>query len=98
MSSTNEGIGWLPVEARTALEDEKDKASLGQAEHLLALDSRARVLALLERATCRNTEDQECPPLRPADLRRVLESFPGETPVDETVLMQRFATMIEPPT
>jgi hypothetical protein len=97
MSGTNEGLGWLPIDARAALEEEQDKASAAEAEKLLALDPRARVLALMERAACRNAEEQECPLLRPADLRRVLESFPGVVPPDDAVLIGRFADMLKPP-
>lgn len=97
MSGTSEGLGWLPVDARAALEDEQDHASAAEADKLLALDPRARVLALMERAACRSAEDQEWPLLRPGDLRRVLESFPGVVPPEDALLMRRFAAMLKPP-
>lgn len=97
MSGTNEGLGWLPVDARAALKEEQDKASATEADRLLTLDPRARVLALLERAACRSAEEKERPLLRPADLRRLLESFPGDAAVDDVLLTRRFAAMLDPP-
>ncbi|WP_372624402.1 hypothetical protein [Falsiroseomonas sp.] len=91
---TDKGIGWLPVEARDKLEMEQERASAERAEKLLALDPRARVLALLELATCRATEDEDCPVLSPPDLQRVLESFPGEPALDEALLRQRLPTLL----
>jgi hypothetical protein len=91
MSGTaNKGVGWLPVEARDKMEMEQERASAGQGERLLALDPRARVLALLEWAASRNAEDPDGAPLSPADLKRVLESFPGAEPVEEARLEQHF--------
>ncbi len=92
--TTDHGMGWLPVEARDSLEAEHEKASAKEAERLLALPPRERVLALLERATCRSPEELDCPSLTLSDLRRVLESFPGEAPLAETMLEERFAEMI----
>ncbi|WP_270936329.1 hypothetical protein [Falsiroseomonas oryzae] len=93
----SEGLGWLPVEAREKLEEEQDRASAAEAERLLALDPRARVLALVERAACRAAEDAAPAPLRLADLARVLESFPGAAPVDPAALAERFPSMLGPP-
>lgn len=97
MSGTNEGIGWLPVEAREALEEEQAKASAEAADKLVALDPRARVLALLERAASRSADATSGPVLRPADLARVLESFPGAMPADAAELAARFPMLVTPP-
>ena len=92
----SEGIGWLPVGARAALEEEQDKASAAQAAELLALDPRARVLALLDRLGCVGAADAACPKLRPADLAQVLASFEGaETPAAEALAM-RYPGLVEP--
>ena len=95
MSSTNEGLGWLPVEAREELEEQQDNASATQAERLIALDPRARVLALLDRLACRSAEDTDCPRLRPSDLRRVIESFPGEARVEAAALAENYPGLVE---
>jgi len=92
MSEVTDGSGWLPVEARDALEAEQDKARAELVERLLALDARARVLALLEHAVpCAGEVPPQ--PLRPADLARLLESFPGAEPADAKALEARFPTL-----
>lgn len=92
----SEGIGWLPVEAREQLEEEKDRARAEQVETLLKLDPRARVLALLERAACREAEGAAaCPALRAEELARLLDSFPGVVPADAAELAKRFPGMVE---
>lgn len=94
MSDPSERVGWLPVEARDLLEDERDRASAAEADKLLKLDPRARVLALMERAACRSAEDSTCPALRPADLARVLGSFTGVVPPDADHLARHFPQMV----
>jgi hypothetical protein len=94
MSGINEGLGWLPVDARDALAEEQARASAKAAEALLAMDPRARAVALMVRAACRGAEEGECPPLTAADLARVLESFPGVLPVDEAAIARHFAAML----
>jgi hypothetical protein len=67
--------GWLPIEA---LDDEQARlqdASGAEAERLLALPERARVLELLRLA---RADANVKAPLRPADLARVLARFAGE--------------------
>ena len=93
MSGTNEGLGWVPVEAREELEREGDRASAEEAERLLALDPRARVLALLELVARHGAEDARAEALRPADLARVLESFSGETQVTAEELESRLPAL-----
>jgi hypothetical protein len=95
MSGTNKGLGWVPVEAREELEREEERASAAEADRLLALDPRERVLALLERVACRAAEGATPVMLRPADIARVLESFPGETPVTAEELARRFPSIAE---
>ncbi|HEV7264259.1 MAG TPA: hypothetical protein VGN83_04985 [Falsiroseomonas sp.] len=88
MSDPADRFGWLPVAAKDALEAEKDKASTAEADRLLSLDPRARVLALLEHL--RPAAGDAPPALRPADLVRILESFPGDMPADAGWLVERF--------
>ena len=95
MSGSNEGLGWLPVEAREDLAEQRQRASAEQAEKLIAWDPRARVLALLDRLACRSAEDADCPRLHPADLQRVIESFPGETAVDAEALATNYPGLVE---
>ena len=95
MGTTNEGIGWLPVEAREALAEEQDKASADEAARLIAMEPRARVLALFDRLACRSADAQGCPRLRPADLQRVLESFEGATPLDAAELAANYPALAE---
>jgi hypothetical protein len=95
MSGTNEGLGWLPVEAREELEEQQAGASAKQAEKIIALDPRARLLALLDRAACRGVEEGDCPRLRPADLHRVIESFPGAAAVEIAALVTRYPMLVE---
>ncbi|PWS35439.1 hypothetical protein DFH01_17645 [Falsiroseomonas bella] len=97
MSGLNDGSGWLPVEAQDALEEQRDKASAEEAERLVALDPRARVLVLLDRLACRSVEESDCPRLRPADLARVLQSFPGEAMPDTAGLAGRFPDLVAAP-
>jgi hypothetical protein len=53
------------------------------------------VLALLERATCRDAEDTlACPTLRPAELARPLDSFPGVVPADAAALAKRLPGLV----
>ncbi len=78
----SEGIGWLPVEAREQLEEEQAKAGAEVIEKLLALDDRARVLALLDWVLTPPAE-RNPPHLRPEHLRRLLESFAGANPLPE---------------
>jgi hypothetical protein len=92
MSGADDVSGWLPVEAQDQLQEERAKASAAEAERLLALDPRARVLALLDRAVAGSA--QEGPLLCPADLRRVLEGFPGVLPVEEDELEARYAGLL----
>lgn len=92
--TTDKGIGWLPVEARDRLEEESGKASAVRAQALLALDPRARVLALLDHAACRDAEEQAERALSAADLKRVLESFPGAAPVEEAALAERLPALL----
>jgi hypothetical protein len=87
MSEPADRSGWLPVAAQDALEAEKEKASAAEAERLLALDARARVLALLDKL---RPAPEDPAPLRIADLLRVLDSFPGAEPVDAAWLAERF--------
>ena len=91
MSDDTFGLGWLPAEARDDLEEDRDKASREEAARLLALAPRARVLELLTRAAC---ADDTCPKLRPAALRRVLESFEGADLPDGAGLARRFPTLV----
>jgi hypothetical protein len=95
MSGTNEGLGWLPVEAREELEREGERASAAEADRLIALDPRARVLALLEHVACPAAEDTKPAALRPPDIVRVLESFPGVMPVTVEDLARRFPAVAE---
>jgi hypothetical protein len=90
----SEGIGWLPVEARDALEEEHDKASHAEAEALLALPPRDRVLALLERAACQVNDSAPGTQLRPADLLRVLASFDGQAMPEAAELSTRFPGLL----
>jgi hypothetical protein len=93
MSGAEDVSGWLPVEAQDQLQEEKAKAGAQVAKALIALDPRARVLALLERAVAGKT--QEGALLTAAGLRRVLESFEGVMPAEEDDLAERFAGMID---
>ncbi|MGG5812020.1 hypothetical protein [Falsiroseomonas sp. CW058] len=95
MSDPNVGLGWLPVEAREDLEDQRDRASEEEADRLVALDPRARVLDLLARAACRDADGAACAKLRPAALRRVLDSFPGGATLDAADLAARFPSLVE---
>lgn len=95
MSGAKEGLGWLPVEAREELEEQHDSASAKQAQRLIAMAPRDRVLALLDRLACRSVEETDCPRLRPADLRRVIESFPGETRVAAEELAENYPALVE---
>jgi len=88
MSGTNEGLGWLPIEAREELEREGERASAAEADRLIALDPRARVLALLEHVA-------RPVALRPADILRILESFPGVMPVTAEDLARWFPAVAE---
>ena len=92
MSDDTFGLGWLPVEARDNLEEGRDRASQDEAERLLSLDPRARVLALLDRMA-----DADAPKLRPAALRQVLASFEGRDLPDEPDLARRFAALVGAP-
>jgi hypothetical protein len=94
MSGLRDDSGWLPVEAKDALEEERDKASAAEADRLIALDPRARVLVLLDRLACRSVEESDCPKLRPADLLRVLESLPGDATLDAADLAERFPPLV----
>jgi hypothetical protein len=96
MSGTNEGLGWVPVEAREELEREGDRASAEETERLLALDPRARVLALLELVVRHGTEEARAEALRPADLARVLDSFSGVMPVTAEELANRLPALFPP--
>ncbi len=95
MSGANGGLGWLPVEAREELEEQQASASARQADRLIALDPRSRVLALLDRLACRSVEDTDCPRLRPADLQRVIESFPGAAGVEAEALAENYPALVE---
>ncbi|WP_137178763.1 hypothetical protein [Roseomonas sp. AR75] len=96
MSGLRDDSGWLPVEAKDALEDQREKASAEEADRLLALDPRARVLVLLDRIACRSVEETDCPRLRPADLARVLESFSGEAQPEPAALAERYPELVIP--
>jgi hypothetical protein len=65
--------GWLPVEAMEKLEDGREAASREEADRLLALPPRDRVLELMRIAAGGGAEAR----LRGADLIRVLDSFEG---------------------
>ncbi len=93
MSGADDVSGWLPVEAQDQLQEEKARASEDVAEKLLALDPRSRVLALLDRAVAGRV--QEGALLRPADLKRVLESFDGSAAPEEADLAQRLPGMLD---
>lgn len=95
MSGTNEGLGWLPVEAREQLEEQKAGASAKQAEKLIAMPPRERVLALLDRLTGRSVEETDCPRLQPVDLQRVIESFAGEARVEAETLAEHYPALVE---
>lgn len=94
MSGLRDDSGWLPVEAKDSLEGERDKVSAEEAARLLALDPRARVLVLLDRLACRSLEESDCPRLRPADLARVLQSFPGDAALEPADLAERFPDLV----
>jgi hypothetical protein len=94
MSGTDDVSGWLPVVAQDQLQEEKAKAGAQVAEALIALEPRARVLALLERAVAGSA--QEGALLTAGGLRQVIESFPGEAPVEEAELAAKFPGMVEP--
>ncbi len=91
----SEGIGWLPVGARAALEEEQDRASAEEVARLLALDDRARVLALLDHASCVAAEDAPCPRLRPGDLAQLVASFAGSEAPAAAALATRYPGMVE---
>jgi len=95
MSGTNEGLGWLPVEAREELEREGERASAAEADRLIALDPRARVLAMLEHLACPAAEEPRPVALRAADIARILESFPGVMPVTAEDLARRFPAIAD---
>jgi hypothetical protein len=97
MSGLKDESGWLPVEARESLEEQRDRTSAEEAERLLALDPRARVLVLLDRLACRSVEESDCPRLRPADLVRVLHGFPGDAALDPDDLAARFPDLVIAP-
>jgi hypothetical protein len=92
MSGVDDVSGWLPVEAQDQLQEEQAKASEAEAEKLLALDPRARVLALLDRAVAGSAHEGVL--LCPADLRQVIESFPGVMPAEQDDLKARFPAML----
>lgn len=94
MSDSNVGLGWLPVSARDVLEEQRDRASNEEAERLLALSPRARVLELMTRVAGHNADENPMPPLRPAELRRLLESFAGEEKLSEEDLAERFPMLV----
>jgi hypothetical protein len=94
MSDDTMGLGWLPVGAREDLEAKRDSASREEAERLIALDPRARLLALLDRAAG-GAEDAAEVKLRPTDLRRVVESFAGAEEADEAELALRFPGLVD---
>jgi hypothetical protein len=93
MSGVDDVSGWLPVEAQDQLLEEQAKASAGVAEQLLALDARARVFVLLERAAAGSAMGGAL--LTIDDLKRVLESFEGVVPVDEPEIARKFSAMLE---
>lgn len=93
MSDDTMGLGWLPVEAREDLEATQDRASAEEAERLLALDPRARLLDLLARIA--GKADEAAVKLRPEDLKRVVDSFPGRAEVDADALALRFPSLTE---
>jgi antitoxin (DNA-binding transcriptional repressor) of toxin-antitoxin stability system len=93
MSDATVGLGWLPVEARDDLEARRAKASAEEADRLAALPPRERLLALLDRVAA--GPDVPCAKLSPADLRRVVESFPGEAAPDAADLARRFPLLVE---
>ena len=95
MSGTNEGLGWLPIEAREELERESERASGAEADRLIALDPRARVLALLEHVARPAGEEPRPVALRPVDILRILESFPGVMPVTAEDLARWFPAVAE---
>jgi hypothetical protein len=97
MSDENVGLGWLPVEAREELEDSQARASAEEADRLLALPPRARLLDLLARAASREAEAAAAPKLTPADLRRVIGSYPGEELPDAEELATRLPGLAGPP-
>lgn len=93
MSDATVGLGWLPVEARDDLKASKEKASAEEAERLVALPPRERLLAVLDRVAA--GPDVPCTRLSPADLVRVIESFPGEARPDAADLARRFPVLVE---
>jgi hypothetical protein len=93
MSDDTMGLGWLPVEAREDLEAKQDRASGEEADRLLALDPRARLLELLTRVAGKG--DEAAVKLRPEDLKRVVESFPGEAKADAAALALRFPHLVD---
>ena len=79
--------GWLPIEAVEDEQARQENASGAEADRLLALPERAAVLELMRLA--RADADAE-PPLRPADLARVLARFAGEEMPSEEALRRDF--------
>ncbi|WP_439598322.1 hypothetical protein [Falsiroseomonas sp.] len=83
--------GWLPVAALEDLEQKREAASREVAEKLMALPPRARVLELLRRAAAGKAVEEK---LRPADLREILASFPGEDLPEEAALAGMFPGLL----
>ncbi len=96
MSGSTSGLGWLPVEARDDLESQTDAASAEEAERLLSLSPRERVLVLMRRAACRDPDEVDYPLLRPADLLRVLDGFPGDGRAKPSGLADRYPGLVTP--
>ncbi|MGG5889043.1 hypothetical protein ACLF3G_18050 [Falsiroseomonas sp. HC035] len=84
--------GWLPVEALDDLADRQAAASREEAERLVALPPRERVLDLMRLVASGTAEEAK---LRPADLATVLASFEGPASPDAAALAAMFPTLPE---
>lgn len=74
MSGTEQGAGWLPVEAQDALAADRQAAARTEASRLLALAPRDRVIALMRFAAAKGEAGRM---LDAATLAEVVASFEG---------------------